>query len=62
MTHDISARFVPSLNLSYVLVELSGGLYPSRLQCVPDVIPHFLVRHLSTQLLLQGGQPHQHLL
>lgn len=37
-------------------------LYPSRLECVPDVIPHPLIRHFSSQLLLQGSQPHQHLL
>lgn len=37
-------------------------IYPSWLECVPDVIPHLLIRHLPTQLLLQGSQPHQHLL
>ena len=39
-----------------------SGLYPARLECVPDVVPHSLIRHLSTQLLLQCSQPHQDLL
>ena len=31
-------------------------LYPARLECVPDVVPHSLVGHLSSQLLLQCSQ------
>lgn len=44
------------------ILEVWESSYPSRFEGVPDVVPHPFIRNLPAQLLLQGGQPHQHLL
>lgn len=36
--------------------------HPPGFERVPDVVPQLLIRHLSSQILLQSSQPHQHLL